>query len=91
MQEKAAKLDSCWCDGREDYDCPAIRSNMARLCFHQEPPTRPPVDPGDVDTNELMPKQSKGGASRSSRPSLPAAAAVLAGALLAAHRAVAWS
>ncbi|XP_034237527.1 growth arrest-specific protein 1-like [Thrips palmi] len=60
-QEKAAKLDSCWCDGREDYDCPAIRANMARLCFHQEPP-RPPPDalPGDVDTNELLPKRDGG-------------------------------
>jgi growth arrest-specific protein 1 len=37
-QEKAAKLDSCVCDGHEEYDCPRIRTNMARLCFHMEPP-----------------------------------------------------
>jgi growth arrest-specific protein 1 len=49
-QEKAAKLNSCHCDGREEYDCPRIRTNMARLCFHKEPshpqelppPTAPP-------------------------------------------------
>jgi growth arrest-specific protein 1 len=49
-QEKAAKLNSCHCDGHEEYDCPRIRTNMARLCFHTEssqppelpPPTAPP-------------------------------------------------
>ncbi|XP_063225366.1 growth arrest-specific protein 1-like [Bacillus rossius redtenbacheri] len=35
-QEKAAKLGSCRCDGREEYDCPRIQANMARLCFHHE-------------------------------------------------------
>lgn len=80
-QEKAAKLDSCWCDGREDYDCPAIRANMARLCFHQEPPRPPPEAlPGDVDTNELLPKRDGGGAA-ALRPLVAlVAAAVLAAA-----------
>lgn len=79
-QEKAAKLDSCWCDGREDYDCPAIRSNMARLCFHQEPP-RPPTDlPGDVETNELLPKSGKGGAASTASPHALVLLAVLAAA-----------
>lgn len=36
-QEKAAKLTTCKCDGQEDYDCPLIQSNMARLCFHVHP------------------------------------------------------
>ena len=31
---------------------------MARLCFHQEPP--PPPLPGDVETNELLPKGPRG-------------------------------
>jgi growth arrest-specific protein 1 len=39
-QEKAAKLNSCVCDGQEEYDCAGIRTNMARLCFHAEPPGR---------------------------------------------------
>ncbi|KAK9497936.1 hypothetical protein O3M35_003834 [Rhynocoris fuscipes] len=34
-QEKAAKLNSCVCTGREDYDCPTIRSNMEQLCFNK--------------------------------------------------------
>ncbi|XP_013187779.1 growth arrest-specific protein 1 [Amyelois transitella] len=32
-QEKAAALSSCKCDGNEDYDCPKMQSNFARLCF----------------------------------------------------------
>ncbi|XP_069701013.1 growth arrest-specific protein 1-like [Periplaneta americana] len=44
-QEKAAKLNSCRCDGREEYDCPRIRTNMARLCFHREPPPPEPPEP----------------------------------------------
>lgn len=36
-QEKAAKLTTCRCDGQEDYDCPRIQNNMARLCFHTHP------------------------------------------------------
>ncbi|XP_026288464.2 growth arrest-specific protein 1-like [Frankliniella occidentalis] len=86
-QDKAAKLDSCWCDGKEEYDCPAIRSNMAQLCFHQAPPrTYAPPDPlpGDVETNELLPKQqSKGGAARA-RLGAPLLLLVLAAALAAA-------
>ena len=48
-QEKAAKLNSCRCDGHEDYDCPGIRTNMVRLCFHEDPP----------DQNELPPPASE--------------------------------
>ncbi|XP_012263320.1 growth arrest-specific protein 1-like isoform X2 [Athalia rosae] len=32
-QEKAAKLNTCICDGAEDYDCKGIHRNMNRLCF----------------------------------------------------------
>lgn len=34
-QEKAAALVECRCDGNEDYDCPRMQSNLARLCFHK--------------------------------------------------------
>lgn len=44
-QEKAAKLNSCECDGHEEYDCPRIRTNMARLCFHKEPSDRQELPP----------------------------------------------
>lgn len=37
-QEKAAKLATCQCDGLEDYDCPRVQANMARLCFHNYKP-----------------------------------------------------
>lgn len=41
FQEKAAKLTTCVCDGREEYNCIAIRTHMSRLCFHKEP--EPPL------------------------------------------------
>lgn len=44
-QEKAAKLTTCRCDGQEDYDCPRIQNNMARLCFHTHP-----VPPEEITT-----------------------------------------
>lgn len=34
-QEKAAALTVCQCDGTEDYDCPTMQENLARLCFHK--------------------------------------------------------
>ncbi|XP_047522162.1 growth arrest-specific protein 1-like [Pieris napi] len=34
-QEKAAALTACRCDGNEDYDCPRMQSNLAKLCFHK--------------------------------------------------------
>lgn len=34
-QEKAAALMVCHCDGNEDYDCPRMQNNVARLCFHK--------------------------------------------------------
>lgn len=34
-QEKAAALTECRCDGDEDFDCPRMQSNLARLCFHK--------------------------------------------------------
>ncbi|PSN45828.1 hypothetical protein C0J52_05527 [Blattella germanica] len=60
-QEKAAKLNTCRCDGQEDYDCPGIRSNMARLCFHKEPepppappPTTPPLQSGAASSHHSL-------------------------------------
>lgn len=32
-QEKAAKLNTCICDGAEEYDCKGIHRNMNVLCF----------------------------------------------------------
>lgn len=49
-QEKSMKLQSCMCDGKEEYDCPQIRANMAKLCFHKKVPE---VGVGDVETNVI--------------------------------------
>lgn len=54
-QEKAAKLDTCVCDGTEDYNCVGIRNNMAKLCYHKKPDILPP----DLETNELAPSQAR--------------------------------
>jgi growth arrest-specific protein 1 len=36
-QASASKLENCYCDGTEkEYDCPAVKRNMARLCFEPE-------------------------------------------------------
>lgn len=32
-QEKADKLNTCFCDGAEDYDCKSIHRNMNSLCY----------------------------------------------------------
>jgi len=50
-QEKAAKLATCVCDGRENYNCQRMRDNMSRLCLHK----LPTLPPASVDTNEVVP------------------------------------
>ncbi len=32
-QRASAKLESCKCEGSEDFDCAVVKSNMDRLCF----------------------------------------------------------
>ncbi|XP_076058190.1 growth arrest-specific protein 1-like [Oratosquilla oratoria] len=44
-QPKAAKLETCICDGSESFDCVAIKDNMARLCFYH-------VDEEDLQAKE---------------------------------------
>lgn len=54
-QEKAAKLNTCICDGSEDYDCRGIHRNMNRLCFgkaHNEYEIEKII--GDTSTNEIV-------------------------------------
>ncbi|XP_068620272.1 growth arrest-specific protein 1-like [Battus philenor] len=36
-QDKAAALTECQCDGYEDFDCPRMQTNLAKLCFHKQP------------------------------------------------------
>ncbi len=55
-QPKASKLESCYCEGTEDFDCQAIKTNMDRLCF------KPPED--DL-TNEIDVDGSKASGSSS--------------------------
>lgn len=56
-QEKAAKLDNCVCEGREDYNCLAVRTNMARLCYHKEPDPLP--EETETDQNQLTPTETR--------------------------------
>ena len=46
-QEKAAKLNTCQCDGYEDYDCRGIHRNMNVLCFGK-------IHHGYRDVNEFL-------------------------------------
>ena len=32
-QTAASKLESCYCEGTEDFDCVGIKMNMEELCF----------------------------------------------------------
>ena len=43
-QTGADKLESCYCDGTEDFPCRNIKSNMDKLCFR---------DDGDDMSNEI--------------------------------------
>ena len=46
-QSSVSKLETCYCDGTEkDFDCPAVKRNMDRLCFG------PPEDDSDLE-NEI--------------------------------------
>ncbi|KAK7584303.1 hypothetical protein V9T40_005266 [Parthenolecanium corni] len=51
-QKKSAKLDSCRCTGREDYNCVEIRMNTARLCFNQ---TLDKSQVLDTESNDIQP------------------------------------
>lgn len=57
-QEKATKLDSCVCNGKEEYDCPRIRTNMAKLCFNKTIEVPQIVD---VENNDVKPSFSDKG------------------------------
>lgn len=64
-QQQARRLETCECDGTEPFACADIKSNMARLCFHQ-------VDTDDrekqeEETNEIdtSPVGGKGPATKS--------------------------
>ncbi|KAF5301334.1 hypothetical protein FQA39_LY10732 [Lamprigera yunnana] len=52
-QEKANKLETCQCDGREEYNCPQIQNNMARLCFHKKMHEDTTQSVGDTETNVI--------------------------------------
>lgn len=55
-QEKAAKLETCVCDGSEPFDCQGIKRNMARLCFHEfdeEEMEKEEEETNEVDTTSV--------------------------------------
>jgi len=49
-QEAASKLETCYCDGTENFECHAMKSNMERLCFN------PDIYENEINTDE--PKKS---------------------------------
>lgn len=72
-QEKAAKLDTCRCDGREEYDCPRIRANMAKLCFNKtiDVPQIIDVENNDVNQGNDLVKELSNDVDNSSVPASP--------------------
>lgn len=62
-QEKAAKLNTCICDGVEDYDCKAIHRNMNWLCFgkiHHDYHDTTKKTLGDTRSNAIQRTNAKG-------------------------------
>ena len=53
-QPTASKLETCYCDGTEDFDCVNIKTNMERLCFKEDN-----MIPNEINVDE---KSSKSGA-----------------------------
>ena len=45
-QKAANKLENCYCQGNEDFDCQTIKTNMQELCFNQ-------IHDESVETNEI--------------------------------------
>ena len=43
-QKNARKLETCYCEGNEDFACEAIKSNMQNLCFRED---------NDIMSNEI--------------------------------------
>ncbi|KAF2360824.1 hypothetical protein FHG87_008422 [Trinorchestia longiramus] len=63
-QEKAARLETCKCDGSEPFDCTGIKRNMARLCFHQmseEDKQQQEEETNEIDTSRLGDKSAASG------------------------------
>lgn len=62
-QEKAAKLNTCICDGAEDFDCKGIHRNMNWLCFgkiyHDYHDTAKKIL-GDTRSNEIQRSNANG-------------------------------
>lgn len=53
-QEKAAKLKTCKCDGRENFDCKRIQHNMAKLCYHQKEDNTTTDAPVEEENNVII-------------------------------------
>ena len=47
-QTAAKKLETCYCDGSENYDCVAIKENMESLCYRKMA-----GETEDLDSNEI--------------------------------------
>lgn len=53
-QKAASKLETCYCDGTENFDCVNIKTNMEALCFREED-----IIDNEIDTDD---KPGKSGA-----------------------------
>ena len=53
-QKAANKLENCYCQGNEDFDCQTIKNNMEELCFNKEEN----VESNEIDIDGPLKKKS---------------------------------
>ena len=53
-QKAANKLENCYCQGNEDFDCQTIKRNMQELCFDKNND----LDSNEIDVDEPVKKKS---------------------------------
>ena len=54
-QKAANKLENCYCQGNEDFDCQTIKRNMQDLCFEDKSNS---LDSNEIDVDEPVRKKS---------------------------------
>jgi len=54
-QKAANKLENCYCQGNEDFDCETIKRNMQDLCFEEQ---NNDLDSNEIDVDEPVRKKS---------------------------------
>ena len=58
-QKPANKLENCYCQGTEDFDCQTIKNNMQDLCFDK--PKENDLNSNEIDLDGPQKKKANSG------------------------------